>query len=148
MFQSSNDNGMYKVSRAIKGTIHGSFIGDNYNGVSMACAILNDLGIQAYHLCYKKLGHHSYNTTLKMVKYTYVFISYLNKASFFYSYQMTKAYKFPFLVAYDRACTIYDLVYLNLETSLKLSRNIERYFMSIMNDFSRFIWFFPFGYQG
>lgn len=84
-----------------------------------------------------------FGITIKMVKSTSVTLSFVNKASIFYEFcQLTNAHKFPFLSAQDMVNSPFLLVYFDLWTSPQLYMNNEKYFLSIVNDFSIFIWFF------
>lgn len=55
--------------------------------------------------------------------------------------QVVKSHKLPFYTKHDKHTITFVLIYLDLWTS-KLSYIDDKYFLSMVDDYSRYIWFF------
>lgn len=79
-----------------------------------------------------------------MFKHLASFVKSLTGSSIFYSVcQIVKAYKVPFTSFDAKSDQPFDLLYIDLWTSPLLSCNNEKYFLSIVDDNTRFVWIFP-----
>lgn len=59
------------------------------------------------------------------------------------SFQVEKSHKIPYVTKHVRSASLFALLYLDLCTFPKHSYNNEKYFLSIMDDHSKYMWLFP-----
>ncbi|KAJ9550336.1 hypothetical protein OSB04_014381 [Centaurea solstitialis] len=99
----------------------------------------------SFELWHARLGHVSYDTISLLNKKGQLSVtSILPKPSLCSSCQMAKAHRLPFVNNDKRAINVLDLIHCDLwGPSPVCSVDSYRYYVSFVDDYSRFTWFYP-----